>query len=68
MNKNTIISIVIGLILSVGLMFFNMNNQERVPKEVYRVYLEGKSIGLIESKEKLESFIDKQQQDRKSVV
>lgn len=65
MNKNTIISIVIGLIVSGWMMFLSIDNQESVPKEVYRVYLEGKSIGLIESKDQLETFIDKQQQQLK---
>ena len=35
------------------------------PKEVYRVYISGKPIGLIESKEKLENYIDQEQQSIK---
>lgn len=31
-------------------------------KQVYRVYLDGKSLGLIESKKDLENYIDKEQQ------
>ena len=33
------------------------------PKSVYRVYLEGKSLGLINSKKELEDYIDKKQFD-----
>ena len=35
------------------------------PKTVYRVYLEGKSIGLIKSKIELEDYIDKKQDEIK---
>ena len=35
------------------------------PKTVYRVYLKGKSLGVIESKEDLEQYIDKKQQEIK---
>lgn len=34
-------------------------------QSVYRVYLNGKSIGIIDSKEKLENYIDKEQQSIK---
>lgn len=36
------------------------------PKTVYRVYLKGKSLGVIESKEELEKYIDKKQEEIKS--
>lgn len=38
------------------------NEQVKQPKEVYRVYLKGKSLGLIKSKENLEEYIDKKQE------
>lgn len=37
----------------------------RVPKAVYRVYLHGKSLGIIESKKELEEYIDKEQEQIK---
>lgn len=37
----------------------------KAPKKIYRVYLEGKSIGTIESKKELEDYIDKKQQEIK---
>ena len=36
-----------------------------VPKELYQVYLGGEKIGVIESKTKLEAYIDKQQESIK---
>ncbi len=38
---------------------------DKTPKDVYRVYLKGKSIGLIESKEELENYINKKQSEIK---
>ena len=35
------------------------------PKTVYRVYLKGESLGLIESKVELENYIDKKQSEIK---
>ena len=35
------------------------------PKTVYRVYLKGKSLGIIESKDQLEKYIDKEQKEIK---
>ena len=35
------------------------------PHDLYRVYLKGKSLGLIESKKELEDFIDKKQEEIK---
>ena len=37
----------------------------KTPHNVYRVYLKGKSIGLIESKEDLENYINKKQSEIK---
>lgn len=39
--------------------------KNNLPKTLYHVYLSGKSIGLIESKETLERYIDKKQQEIK---
>ena len=62
-KKNTIF-IAIALILSSFVLFIT-NTKAEEPKEVYRVYLEGETIGFIESKEKLENYIDKEQQELK---
>lgn len=73
MNTKTIISIFIAFLISFALIFFdaistntnydyNVNNIEGSLKQVYRVYLEGKSIGLIDSKKMLENYIDTEQQ------
>lgn len=38
---------------------------DTIAKKVYRVYLDGKSLGLIESKEDLEEYINKEQESLK---
>lgn len=55
-----------ALIISFILIFIpNSRDSFKEPIEAYRVYLNGKSIGLIESKEKLEKYIDDEQQEIK---
>ena len=56
--------IIITLFLSYFLVVGYIGKLE--PKEVYRVYISGKSIGLIESKEELDAYIDKEQQNIKN--
>lgn len=53
-NPNTVYAKILG---------FNNNNNS--PRQLYRVYLEGKSIGVIESKKELEDYIDNKQQQLK---
>ena len=48
--------LVLTVVLTVG-----FTNKNLSPKTLYRVYLEGKSLGLIESKKELEEYIDKKQ-------
>ena len=62
-KKNTIF-IVLALILS-SFVFFLVDTKTEEPKEVYRVYLEGETIGFIHSKEKLEKYIDNEQKELK---
>ena len=54
--SNILLIIIIGLSLPFLTAFSNAE-----PKALYRVYLKGKSIGLIESKTALENYIDKRQ-------
>ena len=73
MDKKTIIFSMIAGILSLGILYVGMNpsttfaktlgilGRESHPKQQYHVYLGGKSLGLIESKEKLENYIDEKQ-------
>lgn len=42
-----------------------LNLAQTNPKQLYHVYLEGKSIGIIESKEELEDYIDARQEQLK---
>ena len=50
------------LILLSTTAFATLNNK---PRDVYRVYLKGESLGLIESKKELEDYIDKKQKEIK---
>jgi murein DD-endopeptidase MepM/ murein hydrolase activator NlpD len=57
----TIFIILIALIIS-GLIVFKINNEEKKdPKLLYRVYLDGKELGLIKSKTQLENYINNKQ-------
>lgn len=53
-NPNTVYAKILGITQ-------NTSN----PKQLYRVYLEGKSLGVIESKQALEDYIDNKQQQLK---
>ena len=52
MKKLIITIMVISILFTAG-----FSKMLKSPKEVYRVYLKGESIGLIKSKEKLEKYI-----------
>ena len=54
------IFIVVFSMFSMGMKKFNAN-----PQNVYRVYLGGKSIGLVKSKKSLEKYIDREQESLK---
>ena len=64
MNKKIKIFTLFLMILSVFLTT-GFTKVSLAPKTVYRVYLKGKSLGVIESKEELEKYIDKKQQEIK---
>ncbi len=65
MNIKKIITILIALVISLILVFIIPKEQTTTPKSVYRVYLAGKSVGLINNKEDLNEYIDKEQQELK---
>lgn len=62
-KKINILIILIIFIIPIITTGFTKINQS--PKTVYRVYLKGKSLGLIESKKSLENYIDKKQEEIK---
>ena len=64
MNKKIKIITVFLMVLSVFLTT-GFTKVSLEPKTVYRVYLKGKSLGIIESKDQLEKYIDKEQQEIK---
>ena len=57
MNHKTVLYTIIALVISSSIFFFGYRKSAD-PQEVYRVYLDGKSIGLIYSKDELENYID----------
>lgn len=73
MDKSSIIPSIIAAVISGVLVLYNTNttniNNEisgvrknaSEPQLAYRVYLEGKSLGLIKSKNELENYIDQEQ-------
>ena len=65
MNIKNILIIGIAILISVILLFFTPKTKVMSPQSVYRVYLAGKSVGLIEDKEDLDQYIDKEQQSLK---
>ena len=65
MNKKTIIYIVIALLIS-STVFFIDKSQDKGPRELYRVYLDGATIGYIESEDELNGYIDKQESQLKN--
>ena len=61
MNKKEKILIILFLILSL-FVTAGFSNVSKTPKTVYRVYLKGESLGLINSKKELEEYIDNKQE------
>ena len=61
MNKRTIIYVILSIVISFLIIFYTTSTGAKEAKEVYRVYLKGKSLGLISSKSELENYIDNQQ-------
>ena len=65
MNYKIIITVIIALVISTVLVFIIPKEETINPKSVYRVYLAGKSVGLIEDKDSLDAYIDNEQQTLK---
>ena len=57
----------LAILFSVAIVFFvNLANKYQLnPKEVYKVYLDGKSIGNVTNKQELEDYINEEQKDLK---
>ncbi len=64
MNKKgkwiILIVMILSIFMTTGFTKFNAN-----PQTLYRVYLKGKSLGLIESKDSFENYIDEKQEEIK---
>lgn len=57
-------TIIISLLCIIPILDFKVYRNEEA-KKLYRVYLNGKNIGVINSKEKLEEYINEEQKDLK---
>ena len=62
MNFKNVLIISIAAIVSFVILFFTSNTKALEPQNVYRVYLAGKSIGLVEDATALDQYIDNEQQ------
>jgi len=62
MKKNKLNLTSFNILLIIILLTVGFTNRLSSPKTLYRVYLEGKSLGLIESKKELEEYINKKKQ------
>lgn len=66
MNKERITSIILTILLSVFCIIpifeFKSHVNEK-PMDLYRVYLDGKRIGVIKSKERLQKYINEEQKE-----
>lgn len=60
-----VIPYVFAIIISLGVVTFLHinNNYSTEPKELYKVYIDGKSIGNIKSKKEYENYINKKQEE-----
>jgi len=65
MNKKVIIYMIIATIIS-GTVFFVGYTREKTPTRLYRIYLEGETIGYIKSKKELEKYINQKESQIKS--
>ena len=65
MSIKNIIIICLALLVSLIVLFFTPQTKIMEPQSVYRVYLSGKSVGLIEDKVALDQYIDQEQQSLK---
>lgn len=64
MNKSLKLLVLIMVFLTT-IFTTGFTSISKTPKTVYRVYLEGKSLGIIESKKSFENYIDKKQNEIK---
>ena len=77
MNKKQIFATIVAFLFSCLIVVVGMkpnsiyakiagvNKYEKSPKSIYRVYLAGESLGIINSKKELEDYIDQKQQQIK---
>ncbi len=67
-HKDRILSIIFTLLVTVFALIpiYDFKKYKNIkPQELYRVYLNGKSIGLIKSKDKLNDYINEEQRELK---
>lgn len=60
--KNIVLTIIVSVFCLIPIFEFKTYSKEK-PKDLYMVYLEGKSIGVIDSKKKLQNYINDEQKE-----
>lgn len=66
MNKKGFIYIVIAIIIGLILLYTHKANDD-LPQSLYRVYLDGETIGYIESQYELNNYIDEKEAELKKI-
>ena len=67
-NKWTISMIFLTIVMSLSIFLLGFNDKEKgIPQSVYNVYLDGKIIGTIESKDSFEEYINKKEEQIKKI-
>lgn len=65
-KTSIVLTIFLSLVLSLGLILFDKTDEVYYEaQDIYRVYLDGKSIGVIKSKSEFEAYINEKQQSIK---
>lgn len=67
-HKDRILSIIFTILVTVFTLIpiYEFKKHKNIkPQELYRVYLDGKSVGLIKSKDKLNDYINEEQKELK---
>ena len=64
MKNKTVFYVIISILISVT-VFFTANKTNSVPQNVFHVYLSGKTVGYIDSKEELEKYINQKENEIK---
>lgn len=66
MDKKTIVYVFVAIIIS-SIVLFVSKGENKNPQELYRVYLDGDTIGYIESEQELNDYINEKEAELKTI-